>query len=163
MHPEKTKIVYCKDSNRKGGSQNEKFDFLGYTFRPRSSRNRYGKLFTNFCPAISDKAKTRIRETIHDWRAINKPTITLREIAKTINPVTTGWMNYYGRFFESEMWAVVRNVDFFLIRWGKKKYEQLKRTRKRARVWLTRNMERQPELFAHWKWKLKRDLSRRAV
>lgn len=163
LHPEKTKIVYCKDSNRKGQSQNEKFDFLGYTFRPRSSRNRYGKLFTNFCPAISDKAKTRIRETVHDWRSINKPIITLREIAKTINPVITGWMNYYGRFFESEMWAVVRNIDFFLIRWGKKKYEQLKRTRKRARVWLTRNMERQPELFAHWKWKLKRDLSRRAV
>jgi RNA-directed DNA polymerase len=50
LHPEKTKIVYCKDDDRRGHSPNEKFDFLGYTFRPRRSKNRWGKYFVNFSP-----------------------------------------------------------------------------------------------------------------
>src|SRR5437867_3767802 len=43
VHPEKTKIVYCKDDDRRGGYLHEKFNFLGYTFRPRRSKNRHGK------------------------------------------------------------------------------------------------------------------------
>ena len=56
LHPEKTKIVYCKDDDRRGTYPNEKFDFLGYTFRPRRSKNRAGKYFINFSPAVSDQA-----------------------------------------------------------------------------------------------------------
>src|ERR1700731_2472968 len=56
LHPEKTKIVYCKDGLRKGKHTNEKFDFLGYEFRPRRSKNRNGKVFLNFSPAISTTA-----------------------------------------------------------------------------------------------------------
>src|SRR6201988_235027 len=51
LHPEKTRIIYCKDDTRKGGHTDEKFDFLGYEFRPRESINRNGKVFTNFSPA----------------------------------------------------------------------------------------------------------------
>jgi RNA-directed DNA polymerase len=163
LHPEKTKIVYCKDSNRRGSSQHEKFDFLGYTFRPRSSRNREGVLFTNFSPAMSNKAKKKIGEEIKGWRQESKPTKALSDIAKIVNPVIQGWFNYYGRYHESELWPTVKNIDTFLMRWAQRKYEQLKRSWKRKRDWLSRNMKRQSSLFVHWRWKLKHDLSRRAV
>lgn len=163
LHPEKTKIVYCKDSNREGKGTNEKFDFLGYTFRPRSSRNRFGKLFTNFSPAISDKAKTKIRDKIKSWKQEIKPTGTLNIIAMLINPITQGWINYYGKYHPTEFRTSVKRVDCFLMRWAKKKYESLKQRRGRARDWLERNESRQPDLFTHWKWKRKHELNRRAV
>ena len=61
LHPVKTKVVYCKDDDRRRRYPNEKFDFLGYTFRPRRSKNRFGKFFINFSPAVSDKAVKAIR------------------------------------------------------------------------------------------------------
>jgi RNA-directed DNA polymerase len=62
LHPEKTKIVYCKDDSRKKTYPNEKFDFLGYTFRSRGSMNRAGTFFINFSPAVSNKAAKAIRD-----------------------------------------------------------------------------------------------------
>ena len=62
LHPEKTKIVYCKDDDRRGQHEHIKFDFLGYTFRPRRAKNRRGKFFVSFLPAISDKAAKAIRD-----------------------------------------------------------------------------------------------------
>lgn len=67
LHSEKTKIVYCKDEDRKGDYPVKKFDFLGYTFRPRLSRNRRGKFFVNFSPAISNKAAKAIRKKVRSW------------------------------------------------------------------------------------------------
>jgi RNA-directed DNA polymerase len=154
LHPEKTKIVYCKDSNRKGNSQNEKFDFLGYTFRPRSSMNRYGKLFINFSPAISDKAKHKIKDEIRSWSSQIKPTNNLTEIANLINPILQGWINYYGKFHGSELWSIVNFTETFLMKWAKKKFDKLGRKWKKASDWLKNNIKRQPDMFAHWKWKL---------
>ena len=65
---EKTKIVYCKDDDRRGDYPNEKFDFLGYTFRPRRAKNRWGKFFVNFSPAVSNEAAKAIRQTMRRWR-----------------------------------------------------------------------------------------------
>src|SRR5437588_6180298 len=62
LHSEKTKVVYCKDDDRRRTYPNEKFDFLGYGFQPRRSKNRFGKYFINFSPAISDKAGKSVRE-----------------------------------------------------------------------------------------------------
>ena len=67
LHPEKTKIVYCKDDNRREFFSRTCFDFLGYTFRPRRSKNRWGKYFVNFTPAISNKAAKAIRQKSRDW------------------------------------------------------------------------------------------------
>src|ERR1700731_1007150 len=67
LHPEKTKVVYCKDDDRRRTYPHEKFDFLGYTFRPRRSKNRTGKFFVNFSPAVSDKAVKAIRVEIRSW------------------------------------------------------------------------------------------------
>ena len=68
LHPEKTKIVYCKDSFRKGDYPSKRFDFLGYTFRSRLAKDRYGKFFVSFLPAVSNEAAKSMRRTISGWR-----------------------------------------------------------------------------------------------
>ena len=104
LHPEKTKIVYCKDSDRRGTHDHIKFDFLSYTFRPRRAKNRWGKPFVSFLPAVSDKAAKSIRATIRSWRlGANRNNQSLEEIAKFVNPFVRGWVNYYGRFYRSAL------------------------------------------------------------
>ncbi|MGC9222126.1 MAG: reverse transcriptase domain-containing protein, partial [Solirubrobacteraceae bacterium] len=92
LNLDKTRIVYCKDSNRTGSHEHERFDFLGYTFRPRGAWNRSGVLFTSFSPAISDDAAKKIRATIRSWRLHLRGGLTLAEIARQINPVVQGWL-----------------------------------------------------------------------
>ena len=100
LHPEKTKIVYCHDSDRRGSHDHIQFDFLGYTFRPRRARNRRGKLFISFLPAVSTKAANSIRATIRSWRlGATRNNQSLEQIAKFVNPKVRGWVNYYGRFY----------------------------------------------------------------
>jgi RNA-directed DNA polymerase len=163
LHPEKTKIVYCKDANRQGNYKNEKFDFLGYTFRPRTSRNCYGKLFVNFTPAISEKAKQKLRDKTKSWFKEVKPNGSFKEFIKIINPVVTGWINYYGKFNASELWSTMRNVDTILMKWAKKKYDKLTRSWRKAKDWLSRIRKREPNLFANWRWMDRHDLDGRAV
>ncbi len=163
LHPEKTKIVYCKDSNRRGDGSHEKFDFLGYTFRPRSSRNKHGKLFTSFSPAMSDKAKQRKRDEIKKWQEEVRPTGTLVELARIVNPASTGWINHYGKFCASELWGTMQYIDTNLIRWAKRKYGKLGRSWRKGTKWLNGIKSRQPTLFKHWLWTQRNDLDRRAV
>lgn len=162
LHPEKTKIVYCKDSNRKGSYQNEKFDFLGYTFRPRSSRNRYGKLFVNFSPAISDKAKKKIRDETKKKLKEVKSNRTLTETAKILNPAIIGWINYYGKFNAAELWSVMTYIEGKIMNWAKKKYKKLQSWIERIK-WMENIKKRQPNLFSHWQWMRRNDWIGRAV
>ena len=81
----KTKIVYCKDDNRKGEYKNTKFDFLGYTFRRRIAKKKNGEIFTSFLPAISDKAQKAINKTVRDWRLQDKTNKTLAKIGRIEN------------------------------------------------------------------------------
>jgi RNA-directed DNA polymerase len=151
LHPEKTRIVYCKDDRRKGDYEKQKFDFLGYTFRPRSARGRDGSLFVGFLPAISDKAKQRIRDTIRGWslaRAWNSR--TLEEIAQMANTAVRGWMAYYGRFYRSAMRVVLEHLNLALVRWAMRKHKRLRRKWTKAYHWLGGIAARQPGLFAHW-------------
>jgi RNA-directed DNA polymerase len=163
LHPDKTKIVYCKDSNRTGNSEHEKFDFLGYTFRPRSSRNKYGKLFTNFSPAMSEKAKTRSRDEVKSWLKKVKPNEVIKNLAVVANPIIVGWINYFGKFYASELWPLIDYIENTILRWGMKKYDKLRHSMRKARDWLRSTKERSPNLFAHWKWMLRHDSSGRAV
>lgn len=163
LHPEKTKIVYCKDSNRKGNSQHEKFDYLGYTFRPRSSMNRSGKLFTSFSPAMSDKAKQNKRDDIKGWFKEVKPTGAPEELAKVVNPAVTGWINHYGKYHASELWETMQYIDTNLIRWAKRKYRQSIISWRKGSKWLNGIKRREPNLFKHWQWMRRCDLDRRAV
>lgn len=150
LHPTKTKIVYCKDSNRRGGYRHIAFDFLGYTFRPRQARNRHGRSFTAFLPAMSkDKLATKGRE-VRRWGLHRRVNDTLTDLAKAINPIVRGWMNYWGRFYRSEMYVLLRRINSYLMRWARKKYKRL--SSKRAHAWWERVIRLAPRLFAHWKW-----------
>jgi len=150
LHLEKTKIVYCKDEDRKGDYPVIKFDFLGYTFRPRLSRNRRGKFFVNFSPAISNKAAKAIRQEVRSWRWQLRPGETLDDLARECNPKIRGWINYYGRFYPSAFYQVLEHIDWRLVRWATCKYKKLRGHQRRASRWLKYRAQRQPNLFAHW-------------
>ncbi len=111
LHPEKTKIVYCKDDDRRGSYPNEKFDFLGYTFRARRSKNRWGKYFINFSPAVSNQAATKMRREMRRWRLHLRSDKALDDLAHMWNPVLRGWINYYGRFYKSALHPVFRQLN----------------------------------------------------
>ena len=103
LHPEKTKIVYCKDDFRKSTYPNEKFDFLGYTFQPRRSKNRKGKFFINFSPAVSNKAAKAIRDTFRSWKLPKRSDKAIEDLSRMFNPIIRGWLQYYGRYYRSAL------------------------------------------------------------
>jgi RNA-directed DNA polymerase len=150
LHPEKTKIAYCKDGDRKGSHENESFDFLGYTFRPRLSKNKNGKIFVNFSPAVSSKAAKKIRKEIRSWKLHLRSDKTLTDLAKMFNPRVRGWVNYYGRFYKSAMYPFLQNMERYLIRWATRKYKRLREHKQRAKYWLGNVRKREPNLFIHW-------------
>ncbi|MDA8308522.1 MAG: reverse transcriptase [Deltaproteobacteria bacterium] len=148
MHPDKTGIVYCKDSNRRGKYPNTKFDFLEYTFRPRSAKNlRQDKLFVSFAPAVSSKALTAMRQTARQWNIRNRADLGLTQISRMFNPVLRGWLNYYGRFHPSAMNPVLRHFDLTLIAWAMRKYKKLKGRKTRAGNFLAAVAKREPHLL----------------
>jgi RNA-directed DNA polymerase len=151
LHPEKTKIVYCKDDDRKKRYPNEKFDFLGYTFRARRSKNRMGKFFINFTPAVSDKAKKKIAETMRSWKMHLRSDKTLEDLSRMFNPIIRGWINYYGKYYKSELYPLFNVANRTLAKWATRKYKKLRRHKRRAMHWLGKIATREPALFAHWK------------
>ena len=151
LHKEKTKIAYCQDSDRRGRYDNIQFDFLGYTFRPRRAKNRYGKPFVSFLPAVSNKAANAIRATIRSWRlGARRNNQSLEEIARFVNPFVRGWVNYYGRFYRSALTPVLRCLERSLAYWARRKYKRLRRHKRRAVHWFGRIARRDPQLFVHW-------------
>jgi len=111
LHPEKTKIVYCKDGTRGGRYGNEKFDFLGYTFRPRTSKTRSGKYFINFSPAVSNKATKKMWRDMRSWRFHRRSDKSLEDLSRICNPIVRGWINYYGRFYRSALIPVLQCLN----------------------------------------------------
>ena len=151
LHPEKTKIVYCKDDDRRQEYPCTSFDFLGFTFRPRRSKNRWGKYFINFSPAISNKAAKAIRQEVRGWRLQLRSDKDLDDLARMFNAVIRGWVNYYGAFYKSALYPTLQHIDRKLARWATRKFKRLRRHRRRAEQWLRRVARRQPGLFAHWR------------
>ena len=151
LHPEKTKIVYCKDDDRRGNYLNEKFDFLGFTFRARRSKNRWGKYFINFSPAVSDKAAKTMRRTMRSWRLHLRSDKALDDLSRMFNPVLHGWINYYGSYYKSALYPIFRHLDRSLTRWAVRKFKKLRGHRRRATHWLGRIARQEPNLFAHWR------------
>jgi RNA-directed DNA polymerase len=152
LHPDKTKIVYCGDSNRRQRYEHNVFTFLGYTFRPRESKSeRTGTIFTSFQPAMSPAALKTKSQEVHRWRLHRHTTKDLRDLAEWINPIVRGWMNYYGAFNRPVMYPLLQRINTYLMRWARKKYKRL-RTWKRFKTWWRGLTEREPKLFAHWAW-----------
>lgn len=150
LHPEKTNIVYCKDDDRRKEYPLTSFDFLGYTFRPRRSKNRWGKYFINFTPAISNKAAKAIRKTSRKWDWSLRSDKKLEDLARMFNPVIRGWINYYGRYYKSALYPTLKCLERRLVMWATRKYKRLRNHRRRAAQWLRRIARKQPSLFAHW-------------
>lgn len=152
LHPTKTRIVYCKDDDRRGEYEHVAFDFLGYTFQPRRAKNRWGKYFVSFLPAMSTKAAKAIRKTIREWRmASTRNNQRLEDLAQLANPVVRGWMNYYGRFYRSKCVQVLRHLNEALAAWARRKYKRLRRRERASVHWLGRIARREPNLFVLWK------------
>lgn len=151
LNLEKTRIVYCKDDDRKGNHEYTSFDFLGYTFRPRHAKNKYGKFFTNFLPAMGEKAKKAIRKEVRGWKLQLKPDKDLWDIANMFNKQIQGWINYYTHFYRSEIYDALRYINGCLVKWVRKKFKK-RRARRRAEHWLGEVAKRDRNLFAHWKF-----------
>jgi RNA-directed DNA polymerase len=155
LHPEKTQIVSCKDDDRRREYPKTQFDVLGYTFRPRRAKNRYGKCFVTFTPGVSNKAAKAMRQTMHGWRMHLQPDKSLEDLSRRFNPGLRGWINSYGCFYKSAMYPTLRHMDHALVHWVRRKYKRFHRHRRRAEHWLERVARREPKLFAHWQMGIK--------
>jgi RNA-directed DNA polymerase len=156
LHPEKTRIVYCRDDDRRSTYAHEKFDFLGYTFRPRRSKNRAGKHFINFSPAVSDKAVKNMRTEIRSWNLPLRSDKSIEDLSRMFNPIIRGWLQYYGRYYRSALYPPMRQLDRSLARWAYRKYKKLRGHLRRATHWVARISRRDSKLWAHWQMGVRR-------
>jgi RNA-directed DNA polymerase len=151
LHPGKTKIVYCKDGKRKLRYEHTSFTFLGFTFRARAARSKHGVSFTSFLPAISKDALKKISGEVRRWRLHRQIGLDFREVAKRINPIVRGWMQFYGAFYRSALFSLLQRINAYLMRWIRKKYKRLRPFKKALACW-KRITRQYPRLFAHWEW-----------
>jgi RNA-directed DNA polymerase len=151
LHPEKTRIVYCKDGKRSGSHEHTEFTFLGFTFRARGVRARNGNVFTGFVPAASKDAIKKMSEKVKSWRLHTLTGCTMDEIAHAVNPVIRGWMQYYGAFYKTELYPLLYRISSYLVRWIRKKYRRLRKFAKAHEAWKRVTLQ-YPTLFAHWQW-----------
>ncbi len=149
LHPKKTKVVYCKDGKRRARHPVTAFTFLGYDFRARKARSRQGRMFTSFLPAVSKDAMKAMNREVRGWRIHLRSNRNLGEIARFINPIVRGWLNYYGAFYRSELFALCARINTYLVRWARKKYRRLGAF-KRLHEWWRNVQVVAPRLFYHW-------------
>ena len=150
LHPDKTRIVYCRDVNRPADYPVVKFTFLGYTFQPRKAVDKYGRIYVNFSPAVSRDALRAMRQTIRSWHLQLMCDREVGDLSRMFNPILRGWMNYYGRFRGSAMDVVWKHVNAYLTRWLRRKYKKLARHKTRAVHALGKLAAASPRAFVHW-------------
>ena len=152
LHPEKTKIVYCKDGMRKGKYSTTTFTFLGYDFRRRKAKSqKTGRVFLNFGPAVSKEAATSMREKVRQSGMRLRSETSIQELATEYNPILRGWIEYYGRYYPTALNPVWTHFNRSLVKWAMRKYKKLRGKKIKASVFIQKIMKTQPELFAHWK------------
>lgn len=151
LNEEKTKLVYCQDYRRKEKKDyKKKFDFLGFTFKPRSIAPKTGGIFLGYDCAISQKAQTRI---VSGWKKEHfhrQSSLTIREIATKINPQMIGIIRYYGKFKKWALRNLIRHFHFRLAKWVLNKYKGMKGSYKRAYKWIKEIKLSYPTMFYHW-------------
>ncbi|KQN99911.1 group II intron maturase-specific domain-containing protein [Paenibacillus sp. Leaf72] len=148
IHPDKTRIVYCRSDRYQGGHEYEDFTFLGYTFRKRYMRNKQGEFFNGFSPAASKSAGQVLRERIRNIRTCNK-SVSIEELAKLVNPVIRGWFNYFSKFAAGSAKRILTYVNLTIARWTKSKYKSMKGSTLKAMRFLKRIAKCNPNLFYH--------------
>jgi len=132
IHPEKSKVVYCKGGRRTASCPHVHFTFLGFTFRTRKARGAQNRMFTSFLPGVSADALKRMRQVVRGWRIYRQTPATLAELAKQCNPAIRGWWNYYGAFYRTAMHKLSRYLDQKLEQWARRKYKMLLRHERRS-------------------------------
>jgi RNA-directed DNA polymerase len=151
LHPGKTRIVYCKDNNRKAEYPNVSFDFLGYCFRPRLVKHTLNKqLFCGFNPAVSSAALKDIRCTIRTLKFRRQTHLSLVEIAHRLNPLLRGWIEYYGRYTPSALQPLFRHVNLTLLGWARRKFKRFEARQTQACRFLEQLARENVGLFVHW-------------
>jgi len=151
LHPDKTKIVYCKDSRRRQEYEQVTFTFCGYAFRPRQAFDRKRKeVYTGFMPDVDPGKLTDVSRKAVSWRLQRRTTLTLDDLAKEVNPRIRGWLTYFTAFYSTAVIPLCKRMDRHLMRWARRKYKRLERSEKRTRAWLRGVRQRSPDLFAHW-------------
>ena len=149
-HPDKTRIVYCRDGNRKQDHEHDQFDFLGYGFQSRQVRNGQGEVFYSFSPAVSAKATKAIVAGVRGWGIHQMSDKELEELARKFNPKIRGWLTYYGRYYPTALHRAMQPLNKRLVRWAQQKYKRFRRLQGRAWDWLSGIARSRPHLFAHW-------------
>jgi len=154
LHPLKTKIVYCKVFRRKEPHKQVQFDFLGFSFQPRPTKDyRTGIIQNQFDLSISRASQKKIVEEINSFRIHRWSTGTIEEIAATLNSKLQGWINYYGKYRKWTFLNTFRKLSFRLMQWVKNKYK-IKSIMK-SYQWLRNYQREHPNLFAHWRFGFK--------
>jgi RNA-directed DNA polymerase len=151
LHPDKTRVVYCKDWTRRGSSEHTEFTFLGYTSRQRRVRTKQGIKRSSFLPAISKGALKRVSTETRSWRLHLRTGQAFVDLARHVNPIVRGWMQYYGAFYRSALYPLLSRINAYLVRWIQKKYKRFKGKTKAYACWRGIT-DRYPRMFAHWKW-----------
>jgi group II intron reverse transcriptase/maturase len=152
VHEQKTKIVYCKKERSRLNYPEIKFDFLGFTFKPRTTAARDGKLFISTDCAISQKRLVKIIRELRISGLHRKTGRTLTQIAKEYNAKIRGWINYYGKFRWYELKSLFKRFNFRLIKWATNRYKRFKKSRVKAARWLREISSSYMGLFYHWKY-----------
>lgn len=150
LHPDKTRIIYCKDDNRTGNQKDISFDFLGYTFQPRQAKGKNGERFLNFLPALSNQARKIMYQRMRYWKKCWKSDWKIADIAEKVNLVIRGWFNYYGRFYKSAMYTIFRELNWKLSKWIARKYKRVAGRSRQAQNMLAKIAKQNPQLFVHW-------------
>jgi RNA-directed DNA polymerase len=150
LHPEKTKIVYCKSYKHKGRHDNESFIFLGYSFQPRTRMDLYGKkkIYTVFIGGICETAKTNIRKQIRQVLNPKWSDWIIEAFAVELNPKIRGWVNYYTKLSKWETLVVFSYVNKLIYEWLRNKY-RLRSFRETFAIY-SQIQKEQPRLFYHW-------------
>jgi hypothetical protein len=120
LHPEKTKVVYCKDANRRDDFSNQSFDFLGFTFRARKTVWQGHIHAHGFMPAASPAALKSMSRTIRRWALHHRSDKSLQDLAAMCNPCIRGWINYYGQFYHTQLRPILARIDAYVIRWARR-------------------------------------------
>lgn len=151
LSEQKTKIVYCQAYNRaRQKNYPKKFDFLGFTFKPRTKATKEGRLFLGFDCEISQKSQTRITQKWLDLKFHKQSAINLQDIAEKLRLQTIGVARYYGYFKVWTLQKLFRNLENRLAKWVRNKYKSIKGSYAKAHRWLKEIRSHYPTLFYHW-------------
>jgi RNA-directed DNA polymerase len=153
VHQQKTKIFYCKDTKRNWGGKGfaTEFDFLGFTFRQRTARQKGGGFFMGFQPAMSKESRKKISQTIKSWHIGRRGDLSIEDMSHDLNPTIRGWVNYYGKYYRRAFNPIRKQFHVALTRWAHRRYSaKFNNAKRQPSVFIYEIARTRPELFAFW-------------